>query len=102
MSLPLDDSLWERNAEVPLVVEVATNPEGFVWDAPANRQLILRHVVWCLDSEEAGVLLGSGPLLDGMIGAVSDAAGLFLLEVADLEEASAILDRDPLCAIGRR
>ncbi len=75
-----------------LYVALGHNRGDFQWDAPANRTLIARHLLWCLEQRERGWLLpGQVPPDNLTIFATTSRA--------ELERG---LDLDPLVVAGVR
>lgn len=75
-----------------LYVALGHNRGDFQWDAPANRTLVARHLLWCLDQRERGWLLPSQVPADNLTIFATTSR-------ADLERG---LDLDPLVVAGVR
>jgi hypothetical protein len=75
-----------------LYVALGHNRGDFQWDAPANRALVDRHLMWCLDQRERGWLLpGQVP-----------ADNLTIFATTSRAELERTLDTDPLVEAGYR
>jgi hypothetical protein len=75
-----------------LYVALGHNRGDFRWDAPAHRELIRAHLLWCFDLRERGWLLpGEVP-----------ADNLTIFATACRAELERALDRDPLVVAGVR
>lgn len=90
------EDLMRRMLRVPLYV-VQSRPLA---DAAALRAKLRDHLLYMIELEAAGVLFASGPYADeaGQL----DGAGMTILRAANLGEATAIAERDPMVVAGLR
>ena len=75
-----------------LYVVLGHNRGDFQWDAPANRGLVDRHLMWCLDQRERGWLLPGRVPEDN----------LTIFATTSRAELDRLLDLDPLVVAGVR
>jgi hypothetical protein len=75
-----------------LYVVLGHNRGDFQWDAPANRGLVDRHLMWCLDQRERGWMLPSRVPVDN----------LTIFATTSRAELARVLDEDPLVVAGVR
>lgn len=100
-SFTFADFMRERHAELPLfLIRLAPlpghGPEAYV--TAAGRELLRQHFLYWWRLEEAGRLIGAGPVDVGTAGQT----GLAIVRAASLAEADAIAAAEPLHRAGWR